>query len=429
MTDGKPTFSSPELSVRQLVTATLTVGLVVAVFWLVFQFHQAFLMLLAGIIVSVALRPVVVRLQRRGLPAWASVLLIYCLIAVLAALFAVFAVPLIGRQTATIATELSRSYTDLREALANSSNLIVKYLAQSLPTALPGAEGATSVPTSPPDAAAASGTALRRGLAILGLAADVIFQIAAIFLLAYFWTLESERIKRSGLLLLPRHQRDDARELIEAIENRLSTYVSGQLLLAAIIGGLALIAYLLIGLPNALVLGLFMAIMELVPVIGPIIGAIPAVIIAFSVSPATVLWVLIALIIIHQLEANIIGPRVMKRAMDIRPLVTLTALAAFGSLFGVLGALVALPLASILQLFLDRYVLDINTSEESLADRSRVSLIRYEINGLIEDARKLVRRQGSDPLETGEQIEDLIEAIAVDLDSFLSQAGQEGKDS
>jgi predicted PurR-regulated permease PerM len=427
MTSQRPTLSIPELTTRQLVMATLVVGLVVLAFWIVFQFHQAFLILLAGIIVSVALKPVITRLQRLGIPPWAGMLIFYALLALLAVLFLIFGVPLISQQVTMITDELNRGYMAIRDGLLTMPNLIIKRLAESLPTELAVPGGTPVVPAMEGESPTDPGAALRQVLSAVGLAANALFQIAAIFLLAFFWTLESERIKRSGLLVLGRNHRDSAREMIEAMESRVSTYVSGQLLLAGIIGGLALVAYLIIGLPNALALGLFMSIMELIPVIGPIIGAVPAILIAFSVSPSMALWVVLALVVIHQLEANIIGPRVMRRAMDIRPLVTLLALAAFGSLFGILGALVALPLASILQLFLDRYVLDISAPDGVLADRSKTSLIRYEINNLIEDTRKLIRRQESESVESGEQIEDLIEALAVDLDSLLAQTTEEAE--
>lgn len=423
MTDGKFSISLPDLSARQVVQATLVVGLVAFGFWLVFRFHQAFLILLAGVILSVALKPAVIRLQRLGLPPWAGMALIFALLGLLAVLFLVYGVPLISQQVATIAGEMNRLYGDLRENLVRASNLILKRLAESLPAepAFPGGASQSGAAS----AVAGDGSGLRQGLAVLGGAANVAFQIGAIFVLAFFWTLEAERIKRSGLLLLPRQRRDSAREFIQAIEERVSAYVSGQLLLAAIIGGLALLAYVILGVPNALVLGLLMAIMELIPVVGPILGAIPAVVIAFSVSPTMAIWVVVALVIIHQLEANVIGPRVMRRAMDIRPMVTLLALAAFGSLFGILGALVALPLASILQLILDRSVLDISPSDNALADRSGVGVIRYEIQSLIEDARKAIRVQEGESIEATEQIEDLIEALAVDLDSILAQTSEE----
>lgn len=424
MPQDKNHFVLPELSTRQLVAMTLVVGLVGIGFSLIFRFHQALLILLAGIVVSLALKPVVTRLQQRGIPAWVTLLLTYTLVAVLAFVLLRFGLPVITHQLGTISAEVNAGYAELRDGLMSGSNLIVRRLAEALPEELgaPGSGGFGVVPVVP---APPVEDAFRQGLTLAGSAFIALLQVAAIFIIAFFWTLESERIKLSALLLVPVAKRESARELIQAMEQRVSAYVSGQLLLSGIIGGLALIAYVIIGVPNALALGLFAALMEVIPVIGPLIAAIPAIFLALTVSPVTALWVVIALVIIHQLESNVIGPRIMRRAIDMRPLVTLIALTAFGSLFGILGALVALPLASILQLLLDRYVLDTSLPTSTLSDRGPIGVIRYDLQTLIEDVRKLIRRQEEAPLESGEQLEDTVEAIAVDLDSLLAQISRD----
>lgn len=89
------------------------------------------------------------------------------------------------------------------------------------------------------------------GLTLYGLGVNAIFQTVAIFVFAFFWAIESDRIKRSAVSLLPLAQRDPTRELIGEIEQRVGGYVNGQLLLCVIIGALSLVAYLIIGLPYA----------------------------------------------------------------------------------------------------------------------------------------------------------------------------------
>ena len=243
-------------------------------------------------------------------------------------------------------------------------------------------------------------------------------------MIAFFWTIESDRIKRTGVSLLLLNQRDPARALIGEIEQRVGGYVIGQLTLSVIIGSLSLVAYLIIGLPYAPILALFVAIMEIIPVVGPLIGAVPALVLGFSVSPLTALWTIVASLVIHQLESNVFGPRVMKRTLGMRPLVTLLALTAFGTLFGVLGAIVALPLAAVLQLFLDRLLLDAPARAEDSGARDRIGLMRYQTQELVEDVRKVIRRREEDTVqgaEDSETVEDTLEAIALDLDSLLAK--------
>lgn len=418
MTNGKMEINLPPLSARQLMMATVAVGLVVLAFVLLFRFHEVILVLLAGIIISLALEPAVVRLKARGVSPGVAVALLYGLMFVAGVLFLRFGVPLIASQSATIGAQLSEGYTSIIGSLKATPNLLIQRLADSLPEQL-------SMPAAPSGAAGEESDSpwadiFRYG----GLAAKVLFQIGTIFLIAFFWTIESDRIKRSGVALLPLNKRDPARELIAEIEQRVGSYVIGQLLLSAIMGALSLVAYLIIGLPYAPLLALFVAVMEIIPLIGPLIGAVPALVIGFSISPLTALWTIVASLIIHQLESNVFGPRVMRRTLGMRPLVTLLALTAFGTLFGVLGAIVALPLASVLQLFFDRFLVGAQSRPDGGTERDRIGVLRYEVQELVEDVRKMIRRRESEALaeeEESETVEDSLEAIAQDLDSMLAK--------
>jgi len=423
MLDHRPALELPELSVRQLVTATLVVGLVALSVWMLFRFHQVVLILLAGVIISTALQPAVAWLQRRGLPASASVLLLFSVLGLIIILFVRFGAPLVAEQAANIGAQLSDAYSGLLRWMQESSNLLLRRLAETLP-AQPGLPG--GVPAAPTEGGGieVAESPFDQLWSTLSVVASTVFKTAAIFFIAFFWTIESERIKRSAIALLPLNRREPMRDLITEIERRVGSYVSGQLLLSAIIGTLSLVAYWIIGMPYALVLALVVALMEFIPVIGPLIGAVPSLIIALSISPVTVLWVLIASLVIHQLESNVFGPRVMKRTLGMRPLVTLVAMTAFGTLFGVLGALVALPLTAIIQLLLERYLLNNTPQTETTGERDQIGLLRYQTQELVEDVRKVLRQREGAPTDepSGEHLEDTIEAIALDLDKLLGQA-------
>ncbi len=177
----------------------------------------------------------------------------------------------------------------------------------------------------------------------------------AILLLAFHWTLDGPRTIQSLLLLAPKEQRAGASELIAAMSSKLNFYIAGQGVLCLTVAVMALVAYLLIGLPNALVLALVAGVMELIPLVGPLLGAIPAMVIALSIEPSKLVWVIVATLIIQQIENAVLVPRVMRKAVGVNPFVSLLAIFAFGSLFGFAGALMAVPLAAIIQLLLDRF--------------------------------------------------------------------------
>ena len=423
MLDHRPALELPELSVRQLVTATLVVGLVALAVWMLFRFHQVVLILAAGVIISTALKPVVEWLRRRGLPASASVLLLFGVLLVVIILFVRFGAPLVAEQAANIGQQLADAYSGLIEWMQQSSNLLLRRLAEVLP-AEPGLPGGVSAAPAASGGVEVAESPFDQLWQTVGVVAGSVYKTLAIFFIAFFWTIESERIEASAIALLPLARREPTRALVDEIEGRVGSYVAGQLLLSAIIGTLSLVAYWIIGLPYALVLALVVALFEFIPVIGPLIGAIPSIIIGLSVSPVTALWVLIASLVIHQLEANVFGPRVMKRTLGMRPLVTLVAMTAFGTLFGVLGALIALPLTAIIQLLLERYLLSNSPPTETTGERDQIGLLRYQTQELVEDVRKVLRQREGAPTDEpgGEHLEDTIEAIALDLDKLLGQA-------
>jgi predicted PurR-regulated permease PerM len=251
-----------------------------------------------------------------------------------------------------------------------------------------------------------------------------LFQFVAVGILVFYWTLEAGRVKQAAYLLIPLQKRDEVRQLVHDIEAKVSGYLLGQGMLCLIIGLMAFAAYLLIGLPNALLLAVFAGLLEAVPIIGPFLGAVPAIIVGLSVSPVTALWVILATAIIQQLENSLLVPRVMKRTIGVRPLVTLLALLAFGSLFGILGALIALPLAAVIQLLLDRYLLARESLTIAEPGRDRLSVLRYETNQLVQDVRNQVRNKEGMPSARTDELEDEVEAIALDLESYLAAKGR-----
>ncbi len=430
MLDHRPTLELPELSVRQLVTATLVVGLVALSIWLVFRFNQVILILIAGVIISTALQPVVSWLQRRGLPAGAAVLLLFGVLALIVALFLRFGVPLIADQATNIGAQLSEAYGHFVERLGQSHNLLLRRLSEVIPPQMGAPTSVSAAPVAGQGVEVVESPFAQVWLT-LGTVASGIYKTAAIFFVAFFWTVESDRIKRVGISLLPLNRREPARDLITEIEGRVGGYVAGQVVVSGIIGTLSLIAYWIIGIPYAIVLALIIALMEFIPVVGPLIGAVPSIIIALSIAPSKAVWVLITSLIIHQLEANVFGPRVMKRTLGMRPLVTLVAMTAFGTLFGILGALIALPLTAIIQLLLERYLLSITPQTESTGERDRTGLLRYQTMELVEDIRKVLRQRESAPAdaESGQHLEDVIETIALDLDKLLSQSRSDAEAS
>jgi hypothetical protein len=136
-------------------------------------------------------------------------------------------------------------------------------------------------------------------------------------------------------------------------------------------------------------------------------------------------WVIVATVIIQQLENSLLVPRIMSKAVGVNPFVTLLALFAFSSFFGIAGALMAIPMAAIVQLVLNHFVFRQETIDpENSAGRDYASRLRYDAQDLAQDLRKQARlnKRGSDlRIKQIDQVMDEIETITTDLDALLSQ--------
>ena len=130
----------------------------------------------------------------------------------------------------------------------------------------------------------------------------------------------------------------------------------GELLLMTSIGVLSSLGYLVMGLPYPLALGVLAGLLEFVPMVGPTLGAIPAVIVALSISPQAALLVVVYTIVIQMAENHILVPRLMGRSVGVSPIMVILAVFAFTSLLGFTGAFLAIPLAAILQVLMDHLV-------------------------------------------------------------------------
>ena len=410
---------------RRTMWATLVLVFVALGFWLLYRFNQVIFILFIAIVMGTVIRPAVNWLHRRGLPRIAGVMLVYLVLLALLIGFVLLLFPLIVEQGTTIAAAVPGYYQSVREWMVGFPNQLVVRLSEFIPTALPSLNPRAAQPTGQEVVASAG-----QALGYVTSAARAIFIAIAILVLAFYWTLDGPRTIRSWLLLVPKGQRESIAELISAMEAKVGFYIAGQGVLCLFIGVMALIAYLLIGLPNALVLALLAGVLEAVPMIGPLLGAIPAALVALSIAPSKLVWVIVATLLIQQMENTVLVPRVMRKAVGVNPFVSLLAIFALSSFFGIAGALMAIPIAAIIQLLLDRFVFQPGVMEaEGSPGRDYASRLRYEAQNLAQDLRKQARlkKGGSDlRVKQIDQVLDEIETITTDLDALLAQARTSG---
>lgn len=184
-------------------------------------------------------------------------------------------------------------------------------------------------------------------VARLGNFASSLVHLVTIPVLMFYFLKDSEQIGRFSKKMVPARSREWIFPLAGRIDQVLGGFIRGQLLVALIIGILSSLALLILGIDYWIILGIMAGLGDLVPYVGPFLGAIPAVLLAFTVNPLTALWVIIAFLIIQQLEGSVISPRIVGDSVGLHPAAVIFVLLVGGALWGLVGLLVAVPLAGI----------------------------------------------------------------------------------
>lgn len=154
---------------------------------------------------------------------------------------------------------------------------------------------------------------------------------------------------RSGVILLfPKAVHDRVGETLDTMANALRQWLVGQLIAMAVVGMLTGLGLWLLGLPSALTLALIAALLEFIPLVGPIVSAVPAVLLAFTLGWSMVLSVALLYLAVQQVEGNLLIPLLQKRMVSLLPALTLVAVVVLGLLFGRPGVLFATPLTVVL---------------------------------------------------------------------------------
>ena len=173
------------------------------------------------------------------------------------------------------------------------------------------------------------------------------------FIVIPFWMFyildDASRVKKGVVGVFPESIRGDILAVAGLVDDVLSAYIRGQFLLMVFVGGMATISLLIIGVPYALILGLIAGIFEALPVLGPLLGAVPAVLVALLSSPVSAVYVAIAFFAIQQIENVLLVPRISGKSVKLHPAVVMVVLVLGNQVAGFAGMLLAVPVTAILR--------------------------------------------------------------------------------
>lgn len=343
-------------SIAAIGRAVALVTLSVVVVWALYQARQALLLVYISVLLAMGFRPLVhaieqqrlIRVGTRRLPRWLAILAVYLTIVGTLIFVGLLIIPPMIDQARELWAGLPRFLDRGQTFLLDRGLLSHRITLEEAVRAAPG----------PGDAVGRMATAFT---SVVG----AVFGAITVLILTFYVLIDSDALIAAFLRLFPADERTRVAAMSSKISDKVSAWLSGQLILAGTIGGTAAIGLYLLGVPYFYVLALVAAIGEMVPLIGPILSAVPAVLVALSISPRLALFVLLFFVAQQQFENHLLVPRVMSRQVGVSAVVVITALLVGGSLLGILGALLALPSAAIVQVVLQE-VLD---ERDRLAER------------------------------------------------------------
>lgn len=333
---------------------------------------KVLLLFIVAAIIALILNPAVAFVQRRHLPRGLAVLAVYLAFFLTLAGIGVLLANPISNQAKTFANNLPQIVEEANKHIASFEH----ELNQSGIHVHLRKPGKTALQTLQEKVGKSASKLASFGTSILTEVVNALFNLVLVFVISVYMLLYGQRIGELVRRMLPAGTPAD--DYPTLVQRAVSRYVGGQLLFSAIMGtsaGVSLYVFGLVGIfPDgkkyAVVFGVLYGIFELIPYIGPLLGALAPVLVAlFTKGPLTAVWVVALCIVLQQLEGHVVTPQVFGRTLRINPLLVIFALLFGFELYGILGALIALPVLSVLRetvMYLSRHV-----TFESWSDKSR----------------------------------------------------------
>lgn len=329
-------MSVPENGVvTHYAKATVGVAMVAAVLWGAWTARQVLILVLVAVVLAVGMDPAVRWSQRRlkmgrGVATAAIMLVTVWFLG----LFLALVVPPIVEESSDLIARVPQYVDEIEESRGWVGDLEEQFEISARLREMAG------------DAPALAGSALSNLFGVVGTVAGGLFNLLTILVLTIYFMASLPRIEEDLAALFPPEKNQEYRVLMSRATERIGGYVSGNLTISLIAGAASFIGFLIIGLPFPAALAMWIAITDLIPVIGALLGAVLCVLVALTVGVGTAVATLIFVIVYQQIENYVIGPKVMNKAVDLSPAAVLVALLVGGAMLGFAGALLALPLAA-----------------------------------------------------------------------------------
>ena len=326
-----------EISTKTILTI---IGILVLLFLLI-KIATIFVLIFISFILMSAINPIVIFFEKRKIPRGLSVFFTMIILILVILLFLVITITPITSQLNRIIisienlpTKVISSFpflkTEFHLSASSLKSSLSKYFTQNVYNIFISSFNNLSSTT-------------------INILSTIIYTIL-IFVMSAYMLVYKDHFYKTSLQVIPKKNRSKIEKILYEVENQLGSWLRGQILISAAVGILFWIYLVILGNPYAFPLALFAAFAEVIPFVGPIVSGIVASIVVLFVSPSLFIFSVIFAALIQQLEANIIGPQIMKRVIGINPLIVIIAIFIGSTLDGLIGALIAIPIITVIQL-------------------------------------------------------------------------------
>ena len=323
----------------QTVTAVVGAGLLVALLWAA---RDALMIVYVSALIAMGMSPLVKLIERppkagaRRVPRWLAILAIYLVVVSAFVFLGLLVIPPLVAQASTLWEKLPSEFNRLQQFLIGHGLMVHEITLEQAVQNAPTGSGSNAV-----------------GTVLVG-----IFGLITVVILTFYLLLEAGAMFEYLVRFVPLGRRGDVALAARQGVAKVSAWLRAQFILAGVMGTFAAVGLGLMNVPYFYVIALIAAVGETIPVLGPIIGGFAAVAVAITVSPKLALMVGIYFLVLHQLEANILVPKIMERSVGVSPVAVMIALLIGGSLMGIAGAILAVPTAALLSVIIEEVAAD-----------------------------------------------------------------------
>jgi len=322
----------------QTVATVAATAILVAILWAA---REALLLVYISALIAMGFSPIVGVLERvRGVPRWLAILVIYAAIVAVLVLLGLMIIPPLVAQAATLWAKIPTYFNEFQTYLIKHKLMLHRVTLE---------EAVQSAPTG------TSGNAVGSVLVAISSLIGGIFGFITVLILSFYLLIEAQSMFDALIRVVPAGRRADVATASRQAVIKVSAWLRAQFVLSGVMGVFATIGLYLLGVPYFYVIALIAAIGETIPIVGPIIGGITAVAVAITVSPQLALMVGVYFLVLHQLEANVLVPKIMERRVGVSPVVVMVALLIGGALWGLVGAILAIPTAAIISVIVSEF--------------------------------------------------------------------------